>query len=51
MGNENAINNLDLGGIAHTILKLIKDRNFITEIKREFLTQNFESLIEGDYNL
>ena len=41
--------NLDVGGIIYTIYKLIKDKEYIREDKREFIIRNFEKLILGDY--
>ena len=41
--------NLDIGGIIYTINKLIKDKKYISEVKREFMVCNFEKLIRGDY--
>ena len=41
--------NLDVGGIIYTIYKLIKDKEYIREVKREFIIRNFEKLILGDY--
>ena len=40
---------LDVGGIIYTIYKLIKDKEYIREVKREFIICNFEKLIQGDY--
>jgi len=49
MGNETATDKLDIGGIAYTVWKLIKDKKYMADVKKEFLDKNLEELIEGDY--
>ena len=38
---------LDLGGIAYTVYRLLKDIDFITEVKKEYMETNFDRLISG----
>ncbi len=41
--------NLDLGGLAVTIYRLITDRKFIHEVKEEFIFGSYKDMIMGDY--
>lgn len=38
---------LDVGGILVTLYRLIKDRKFKQEVKREFITESFNDMIRG----
>lgn len=49
MGNESASNKLDIGGIAYTVWKLVKDRKYMADVKKEFLDSNLDELIKGDF--
>ncbi|MBU3220917.1 hypothetical protein [Clostridium algidicarnis] len=49
--NKKAMDSFDVGGIAYTGMKLVKDKKYITKIKKEFLDENFAKLIQGDYEL
>lgn len=51
IGSRRAIEDLDLGGIAYTSLKLVNDRKYMAQVKKEFIEQNFAKLIQGDYSL
>lgn len=42
---EKSINYLDIGGIIVTIYRLINDRNFILEVKKEFLEHEWYNII------
>ena len=39
---------LDVGGILVTLWKLIRDRKFQQEVKREFITERFNEMIRGE---
>ncbi|MBR0203452.1 MAG: hypothetical protein IJQ56_03700, partial [Synergistaceae bacterium] len=39
---------LDVGGILVTLWRLIRDRKFKQEVKREFITESFNDLIRGE---
>ena len=41
------INNLDFGGLIYTFHRLIKDIDFITEVKKEYLSTSFNRIING----
>ena len=43
-----SLNYLDIGGIMVTIYRVISDRNFICEIKKEFLEQQWYNIVIGD---
>lgn len=43
-----SMNYLDIGGLMVTIYRIISDRNFIYEIKKEFLSSEFERLVMGN---
>lgn len=43
-----SVNYLDLGGIMVTIYRVITDRKFIYEVKKEFLEQEWYDLVMGD---
>ena len=45
---KKSLNYLDLGGIMVTIYRLISDRNFIYEVKKEFLEQQWFDIVLGD---
>lgn len=48
LGNENAIKDLDIGGIIVTMHRLITDSKFINDIKNEYIFGGFNKLIQGD---
>lgn len=48
LGNEAAIKSLDIGGLIETIHRLMIDTKFIRQVKREFIEQEFFTLIRGD---
>lgn len=51
LGNEDAIKNLDIGGLLITIYRLISDSKFIRQVKEEFIFGGFNKLIQGEeYN-
>ncbi len=41
------INNLDIGGLVHTFFRLLKDIDFITDIKKEYMNSSFNRCILG----
>lgn len=41
------INNLDIGGLVHTFCRLMNDIDFITEIKKEYMSDSFNRIIMG----
>lgn len=45
---KKSLNYLDIGGIMVTIYRLISDRNFIYEVKKEFLEQQWFDIVLGD---
>lgn len=45
---KKSLNYLDLGGIMVTIYRLISDRNFIYEVKKEFLEQQWFDIVLDD---
>ena len=48
LGNESALDQLDLGGIAYLVGKLIHDHKFMADVKKEFLDSELDKLIKGD---
>lgn len=46
-GRENAIKELDVGGLLVTIYRLITDREYISKIKEEFIYGRFKDMING----
>lgn len=42
------IHNLDIGGIVYTLYRLLKDIDFITEVKLEYMGSSFNRKIMGD---
>lgn len=51
-GNEGAIKQLDIGGLLVTVRRLITDREYIRQIKNEFVFGGFNKMIQGeDLNL
>lgn len=48
VGNENAIRQLDIGGLLVTLKRLRADAEFIRRIKEEFVFGNFNQLIQGE---
>lgn len=48
---QNALQYLDIGGIAVTLYRLINDRGFILKVKEEFIQQRWHELIQGDQEL
>ena len=51
LGNKDTIRKLDIGGFLVTIGRLICDYNFITNIKKEFLENEFYKQVQGNTNL
>ena len=49
MGDTSATDKLDICGIAYTVWKLIKDKKYMADVKKEFMDKNIDELIEGDY--
>lgn len=47
-GNENAIKNLDIGGLIITFQRLMTDMKFIQQVKEEFIFSEFSKLIQGE---
>lgn len=47
-GNESAIKQLDIGGLMVLIKRLTSDREFIRQIKEEFVFGGFKKMIQGD---
>ena len=45
---KKALNYLDIGGIMVTVYRVISDRNFICEVKKEFLEQQWYSIVLGE---
>lgn len=41
------INNLDIGGLIYTFCRLLKDIDFITEVKKEYMSSSFNRIISG----
>jgi hypothetical protein len=41
------IHNLDIGGLIYTFFRLLKDIDFITEVKKEYLSTSFNKRIMG----
>ena len=48
VGNENAIRQLDIGGLLVTLKRLRTDADYIRRIKEEFVFGNFNQLIQGE---
>ncbi len=40
---------LDIGGLAVTIYRVITDKKFIREIKKEFIFGSYGEMVMGDY--
>lgn len=47
-GDKTSIKKLDVGGLIVTMYRLINDRNFIREVKEEFVFGTFKNLIQGE---
>lgn len=47
----NSLNKLDIGGFIITIYRLINDKKFIYEVKKEFVNQGFRDVVMGDLDL
>ena len=47
-GNENAIKQLDIGGLMVTIKRLTSDTEYIRQVKEEFVLGNFNKMIQGN---
>lgn len=45
---KKSVNYLDIGGIMVMIYRLISDQNFICEVKKEFLSQEWDAIIMGN---
>lgn len=48
IGNENALKNLDIGGLLVTIYRVVTDGKFIQQIKQEFLEKEFYNIVMGE---
>ena len=48
LGNENAVKQLDVGGLIVTIYRLITDAKFIRQVKEEFIFGNYRELVMGE---
>ena len=44
-----SLKKLDVGGFLVTVGHLLNDKKFITQVKTEFVLNNFDKLIQGDY--
>ena len=44
-----SLKKLDVGGFLVTVGHLLNDKKFITQVKTEFVLNNFDRLIQGDY--
>ena len=51
IGDENALNNFDLGGFLVTVYRLITDMTFIQKVKEEFIFQEWDRIIESKDNI
>ena len=49
LGNANAVKKLDVGGFLVTIYRLITDSKFINQVKQEFIVNEFNKRIRGDF--
>lgn len=47
LGNENALKNLDIGGLMVTIYRVTTDHEFIRKVKEEFIEREFLDMIRG----
>lgn len=47
-GNESAIKSLDVGGLINTVRRLYADREFVRQVKEEFVFGGFNRLIQGE---
>lgn len=47
LGNESAWKRLDIGGLAVTLYRIVTDAQFIRQVKREFIEQEFFAQIKG----
>ena len=47
LGNESAWKRLDIGGLAVTLYRIVTDAQFIRQVKREFIEQEFFAQIRG----
>lgn len=45
---KKSLNYLDIGGIMVTVYRVISDQNFICAVKKEFLEQQWHSIVMGD---
>lgn len=48
LGNEGALNDLDVGGLLVTCYRVATDAKFISDVKKEFIEREFFSMINGD---
>ena len=48
---KNAVQYLDIGGIAVTLYRLVNDRNFIRKVKEEFIQNRWHEMIQGNEEL
>lgn len=47
----NSLNKLDIGGFIITVYRIINDKKFVYEVKKEFLKQGFRDVVMGDLDL
>lgn len=47
-GDKSALRNLDIGGIMNTVRRLYADKDFIRQVKEEFIFGSFNQMIQGD---
>ena len=47
LGNEGAVQNLDIGGLLVMIKRLMNDKKYIRQIKEEFVFGEFQRQIQG----
>lgn len=50
-GDENATKNFDIGGFLVTVYRLITDTEYILKIKEEFISREWEGIIESKNNI
>lgn len=50
-GDENAIKNLDIGGLLVTIYRLITDTEFIIKVKEEFIFHEWDKILVSKNNI
>lgn len=45
---KKSLQKLDIGGLLVTLYRLISDHKFISDLKQEFILNNFDKMIQGD---